>query len=307
MTEGIVRTSPIGAVAVPDSPMGINMLAEKFADVMHMEDVENIIKAFEEQNDLLKAAAEYGALRARYASLEAATYCKLVKKGWGNALGSPNKMRRRAAEWLSKQERTVYEQVIDGILSTEYSDLVDAFKSITNDRAVRSTYKHAISFKHEIIDEFKRDGKVLLCSDDYGDDTEDPTGEAADAINETECFVGEYTNHLGSSPAHLKLEKTLHEIAAMARDSTRIALRKVGAVGIGNGRYIDPNKYPEEVSKAIGIRKDNVAACVMRLMLLCNEAGFDFDHELEEALSMVGWSKEKITASIDRTVRSDAA
>lgn len=307
MTEGIVKASVIGAVAVPDSPSGIDMLAEKFADVMHMEDVENVIKAFDEQEELLKKAAEFGSLRARYASLEAATYCKLARKGWSKALGTSLKMRRRAAEWLAAQEQTVYEQIIEGILSAKYSDLTDAFKNITNDRAVRSTYKHAISFKHEIIDEFKRDGRVLLWSDDYRDDTEDPTGETAEVVNETECFVGEYVNHLGSSPARLRLDKTLHEIAAMARDSTRIALRKAGAVGIGNGVYIDPTKYPEELAKAIGIRKDNVAACVMSLMSFCNEAGFDFKHELEEALSMVGWSKEKIIESIDHAAGGVAA
>lgn len=308
MSDGIVKASIVGAITVPDSPAGIDMLAEKFADVMHMEDVENVIKAFEEQDELLKMAAEYGSLRARYASLEAATYCKLSKKGWSSALGSPNKMRRRAAEWLAAQEPSVYEKVINGILSAKYSDLVDAFRSIASEQAVRSTYKHAINFKHDCIGEFKEHGRAWLgFNGDYKYDIEDPTAEMADESDETECFIRETANPLGCNRAHQMLENTLYEIAAMARDSTRIALRRAGAVGIGGGEYVDPDKYPEEVSKAIGIRKANVTACVMSLMALCNDAGVDFEHELVEALAMVGWSREKIVASIGCTAGGVAA
>lgn len=305
MTEGIVRTSSIGAVAVPDSPTGIDMLAEKFADVMHMEDVENVIKAFDEQDELLKKAAEFGSLRARYASLEAATYCKLTRKGWSKALGTSQKMRRRAAEWLASQEQTVYEQIIEGILSAKYSDLTDAFKKVASEHAVRKAYKHAIGFKYGCVDEFKRNGRTRL--DCHRLDLCDPTGEREDEDYEVDGFMVEYTDYFGCNPARKKLDDTLYEIAAMARDSTRIALRKAGAVGIGNGRYIDPNKYPEEVSQAIGIRKANVAACVMSLMTLCNDVGVDFKHELEEALSMVGWSGEKIIESIDHAAGGVAA
>ena len=45
----------------------------------------------------------------------------------------------------------------------------------------------------------------------------------------------------------------------------------------------------------------------MSLMSLCKNAGVDFENELVEALSMVGWSKEKIIASIDGTVGGVAA
>lgn len=307
MAEGIVKASVIGAITVPDSPAAIDMLAEKFADVMHMEDVENVIKAFEEQDELLKMAAEYGSLRARYASLEAATYCKLSRKGWSKALGSPNKMRRRAAEWLAAQEPAVYESVINGILSAEYSDLVDAFRSVAGEQAIRNTYKGAINYKHDCINEFKQNGRVWLGFGDYKYDTEDPTGEVDDETDEADGFIPDSINPFGCNRAREKLYDTLYEIAAMARDSTRIALRKAGAVGIGNGSYVDPEKYPDEVSKAIGIRKANVTACVMSLMALCKDAGVDFEHELADALSMVGWSKEKIVASIDGTVGGVAA
>lgn len=305
MGEGIVKASVVGAITVPDSPAGIDMLAEKFADVMHMEDVENVIKAFEEQDELLKKAEEFGELRARYASLEAATYCKLAKKGWSNALGVSHKMRRRAAEWLATQERAVYQQVINGILSAKFSDLVDAFKCVAGEQAVRSTYKHAINFKYDRVDDFKRNGRTFL--EDYSWDLYDPTGDVEDDELELDGFKPDVTIPTKAYKAGRNIINTLDEIAAMARDSTRIALRKAGAVGIGNGRYVDPEKYPDEVSKAIGIRKANVTACVMSLMALCNEAGVDFEHELAEALSMVGWSKEKIVASIDRTVGGVAA
>lgn len=298
----------IGAIAVPDNPAGIDMLAEKFADVMHMEDVENVISAFEEQDELLRKADEYGALRARYASLEAATYCKLSRKGWSKALGAPNKMRRRAAEWLASQEQDVYEQVIEGILSDKYSDLVDAFKRIASEDALRSGYKHAINYKHSCIDEFKQDGRTWLGFDgDYRYDLYDQTGEIDDGKDEAEGFMESKPNPLGCNREKRRLEDTLFEIAAMARDSTRIALRNAGAVGIGGGEYVDPDKFPEEVSKAIGIRKANIAACVMSLMALCKEAGFDFEHELEDALSMVGWPSERILASIDRARGGAAA
>lgn len=307
MGGGIVKASVIGAIAVPDNPAGIDMLAEKFADVMHMEDVENVISAFEEQDELLRKAEEYGALRARYASLEAATYCKLSRKGWSKALGTPNKMRRRAAEWLASQEQDVYEQVIEGILSDKYSDLVDAFKRIASENALRNGYKHAINYKHSCIDKFKKDGRTWLGDGDYRYDLYDQTGEIEDGKDEAEGFMECKPNPLGCNRAKRNLEDALFEIAAMARDSTRIALRNAGAVGIGGGEYVDPDKFPEEVSKAIGIRKANIAACVMSLMALCKEAGFDFEHELEDALSMVGWPSERILASIDRAMGGAAA
>ena len=307
MNEGIVKASVVGAITVPDSPAGIDMLAEKFADVMHMEDVENVIKAFEEQDELLKAAAEYGDLRARYAALEAATYCKLARKGWSSALGVPHKLRRRAAEWLASQEHEVYERAINGILADEYSDLVAAFKSIGEEIATRNTYKHALKFKHDRVDEFKRFGRTWLDDQDCHFDLYDPTGEKEDECNEIGSFIPNETIPYTAYRAGRNLAESLDEIAAMARDSTRIALRKAGAVGIGDGEYVDPDKYPEEVAKAIGIRKANVAACVMSLMSLCKNAGVDFENELVEALSMVGWSKEKIIASIDGTVGGVAA
>lgn len=304
----IVKTSAIGTIAVPDNPAGIDKLAEKFADVMHMEDVENVISAFEEQDELLRKAEEYGALRARYASLEAATYCKLSRKGWSKALGTPNKMRRRAAEWLASQGQKVYEQVIDGILSDKYSDLVDAFKRIAGEDALRSGYKHAIRYKRDCIGEYKQEGRTWLgFYGDYKDDLHDQTGEREEGEEEAEGFMVNRPNPLGCNRAKQHLDNALYEIAAMARDSTRIALRNAGAVGIGGGEYVDPDRFPEEVSKAVGIRKANIAACVMSLMALCKEAGFDFEHELEDALSMVGWPSERILASIDRARGGAAA
>lgn len=312
MGEGIVKASVVGAITVPDSPAGIDMLAEKFADVMHMEDVENVIKAFEEQDELLKKAAEYGSLRARYASLEAATYCKLSRKGWSKALGAPNKMRRQAAEWLAAQEPAVYEMVINGILTAKYSDLIDAYRQIQGEHAIRNAYKTAVNLKHDCVESFKQAGMVSVFSVwDHGvcisDPHHDPTGEKSDNDSELDCFTPWVSRSLMQGQVGYRTEQMLDEIAAMARDSTRIALRKAGAVGIGDGKYVDPCKYPEEVSKAIGIRKANVTACVMSLMALCKDAGVDFEHELAEALSMVGWSKEKIVASIDRTVGGVAA
>ena len=289
MSNEIIKPT-IGQMMVPNSYAGIDTLAEKFADVMHMEDVQNIVSAFNEQDELLKRAEEYGEMRARYAALEAVTYCKLAEKGWSSTLGAVNMIRRRASEWLAKQEPRTYHQVIDGVLSGKYSDLVDAFKCISGARAKSSAYKFAIGYKHDCIDEFKRTGRTSISK--YNPIDDDPTGEEFDDIDEVDSFKTDCNPVKGN--AGNNIQNILDEIAEMARDSTRIALRRAGAVGVGDGKYIDPALYPNEIVKAVGIRKANVAACVKSLMLLCKDAGIDFEPELKEALSMVNWTSEQI-------------
>jgi len=274
----IVKAAP-SLMDLPATPSLIDAYAEKLADVMHMEDVKTVIDKFDEQDELLKKAKEYGELRARYAALEAATYVKIVKKGWEGALGKGTAYRKQAAIWLAKSDK--YDEYISEILNGEGETLVSIWSRECN-RHKREKHTHdCIKWKGTILQHYDSFG--YACVNDYLDTDQSSSADwhaeqYLEALQETPTrgdsgnwsTASTRRDHNGEIlQSEWLMTSQMQEVQQAFNDSTRIALRRRGAVGIGNHKYIDPERYPEELEKAIIIRRRNITYCIKKLWDMC--------------------------------------
>jgi len=293
----------------------IDACAEAMTNVMHMEDVKAVVSKFNEQDVLISKAKEFSHLRAKYAALEAATYRKIVIKGWGDALGSKRTNIRLASEWLANEPN--YEQCIETILNGDGQTLISLWKDNRRQAEVRHRWKDYIKAKHTILEDYDAYGRVLIdrlytdCDSYEGDLSQEeylyrlqdyPDERYEEIDTKTEIAFNCKHNHYGLSNEQQLVDK-VDEIEDAVTDSTRIALRKRGAVGIGGGKYVDPNRHPEDLSKALDIRKRNICYCIKKLMEICKAVDdANFMTELDEAIRMT-----KLPLTIVETSPNSAA
>ena len=292
----IVKSSSFELGALVNAKV-IDAYAEAMTNVMHMEDIKAVVDKFNEQDQLISKAKEFSQLRAKYAALEAATYRKIVIKGWQDALGSKRSNRRQAAEWLANSPD--YEEHIEEILNGDGETIVSIWKNVCKQNTVRSRYKDYIGRKHTLLDTYDTLGAVTITKlYDPDDDGEVPQEQYLTALQDypdsheeqqdanTQIAFGCRHDHW-SLGKEWELINKIDEIEDAVTDSTRIALRKRGAVGVGCGRYIDPEKHPEELKKALVIRKRNICYCIKKLFEICKAIdGADFITECNEAVNM---------------------
>lgn len=302
MGGNIVPTAYNTCLDIPTSPQMIDAYAEKLTSVMHMEDIEKVVNAFNEQDELLNKAREYGELRARYSALEAATYIRIAKKGWSKALGSPNKLIRLAAEWLAKHN-SEYSSCINAILHDGMT-LVTYYKQRSKTELKTSTIKRYREQRGSVLKKYDDTGyinislfpyidneldierlrKEEVILDEYLERNQQECGGAYECVDtDSSCEV--MNNAALRGYERKKTEEELREAGELCVNDLRIQLRKRGAVGIGNGVYVDPNAYSDLIPEAIAIRRKNVTACILRLQELCSQSGmYDFETELLTAI-----------------------
>ena len=223
--------------------------------VRHQEDVKGVVGELNELDEMINAAEYASEARATYAALEASIYVEIVKKGWAESLGKTTH-KCKAAVWLSEQSDDKYDDVMRLIIEHGFT-LVTVWKKYLEEEDKQQAVYDSITLKHELLDEFARSGRVdmgVLGSSSY--DEEKPDWE----------------NELDSAVA----------------DSTRIALRKCGAIGIGDGIYSDPDRHPGDLAKGIKVRKGNLARCICKLFLYCGKSPKEhpFRTELVDAVRM---------------------
>ena len=300
--EGIIKKSPLELGEVV-SLQTIDAYAEAMSNVMHMEDVKAVVDTFNEQEELLSQAKEYSRLRANYAALEAATYRKIVLKGWQDAIGHKQTYVRRAAEWLA--ETPDYERYIEKILNGDGETLVSVWKHKQGLDLVTRNYSRYVDRKHSILERYESYGEVRIddlfretCGLEEEDDVPEvadeyywhrlqdyPTDKSEQREPDTEIAFGNRRSHMTNEVRERALLDRLDEIEEAIADNTRIALRKRGAVGIGGGTYINPEKCPDELERAMEIRKRNICYCIKKLANICNAIdGVDFITELQKAV-----------------------
>ena len=263
MAEEITK-SRVVELGFSAEPKAVDDAAIQIVRNINMQDVENVVDAFKEQAELLKQAQEFSELRAKYAALEAATYKRIVDRGWAKAL-NPNSYICKAAKWLASVPDK-YEDVLRKILHGD-GTLVSVWKEycVTYEKAEYG--KEALKKRREAITRYKESGRAYVDIDCRYEDYY--LSQYFQAVSKTE---EEYTEP--------------EQIANAVEDSCRIYLRRLGAVGIGGGEYVDPKAFPEEVHKAIGIRRKNITSCVLRLKGLCDATeSIDFYDELRKALN----------------------
>lgn len=263
---GDITKSKIVELGFSAEPKAVDDAATQIVCNINMQDVEKVVDAFKEQDELLKQAQEFSELRAKYAALEAATYKRIVDRGWEKALGI-NTHKCRAAKWLAKEPEK-YEGRLRRILHGD-ATLVSLWQEEKRLKKHAGEARGMLSAKRGAIKEYKETGRTTF-------DT---------TFNDREYYFNKYIDACRYSDFELPDE--LFEIDAAVCNQARIELRALGAVGIGNHVYIDPRKHPDEIPAAVGIRKKNIASCINRLRELCDAIdSLDFDKELLEALSM---------------------
>lgn len=264
---GEITKSKIVELGFSAEPKAVDDAALQIVCSINMQDVESVVDAFKEQDELLKQAQEFSELRAKYAALEAATYKRIVDRGWAKAL-NPNTHICKAAKWLASEPEK-YEERLRSILNGSHT-LVSLWKEHLR-VSERMTYaSECISEKRKAAEDYGLRGRASLAPLHF--------------FKEKTYYFEKYIE----ASQHLEEDyEGVDEIQEAMLNSARIELRKLGAVGIGDGEYVDPQKYPDEVRKAIGIRKKNIASCINRLRELCEIVDYiDFEKELREALSM---------------------
>lgn len=261
---GEITKSKVVDLGFSAEPKEVDDAALHIVCSINMQDVENVVDAFKEQDELLRQAKEFSELRAKYAALEAATYKRIVDRGWSKAL-NPNTNICKAAKWLASVPDK-YEEVLRKILHGD-GTLVSVWKEYCAVGEKTEYGKEALRKRREAIRSYKESGRATVDIDCRYED----------------YYLNKYFEEVS------RTEDTYTEpeqIANAVGESCRIYLRRLGAVGIGGGEYVDPKAFPEEVHKAIGIRRKNITSCVLRLKGLCDATNsIDFYDELRKALS----------------------
>lgn len=258
-------------VSIPPVPIDHRMYAdeasayaEALIGTMHQEDVKSVVSSFQEMRTLIEKANEYGAKRANYAALEAATLAKIAKNGWGDSIGNPNSYRRIAAEWIARLPEDKYNAAIEAILQSGET-LQTLWKSAKRNEYNRNFIRTRSAIKRDTLQTYKECGYVQLEELDYIDE-----------------MVEKYDGHpLSVSAIFSNRDYRDYLDAARAyRDSTRIELRRLGAVGVGFGVYLNPNDdaHQKEILEAIKIRRENLKACIRSLIVLVENYN---DHEID--------------------------
>lgn len=270
--SGEITKSKIVELGFSAEPKAVDDAALQIVCSINMQDVESVVDAFKEQDELLKQAQEFSELRAKYAALEAATYKRIVDRGWASAL-KPSSNICKAAKWLA-EEPEKYEERLSAILHGDCT-LVSLWKEDCALRDKMDTVKTYLRERRDEIQRYDREGRASV-----GDVPVDSR-----ALWDMEYHFDRYLDACGR--IYWETPRDLAEVEQALINDTRIKLRAKGAVGIGYGEYIDPERHPEELMEAIGIRKKNIASCVNRLRELCEIVEYlDFEKELKEALSM---------------------
>lgn len=259
-----IVASKIVELGFSAEPKAVDEAACKIVCNINMQDVENVVDAFKEQDELLSKAKEFEELRRKYAALEAATYKRIVDRGWAKALGLSTNI-RRAAEWIAESPEK-YEERIRSILNGGHT-LISLWKEACRVDEKMTYLDDSIRAKRRAVSDYGLRGRASLEPLKFFKEREYHFDRYIEASNEIDEF------------------SESEQIQEAVLNSARIELRKLGAVGIGDGEYVDPEKYPDEVNKAVGIRRKNIACCVNRLRELCEIVDtLDFEKELTSAL-----------------------
>lgn len=241
------------------------VMAESFVERMHQEDVKNVVAAFKERQELLDKANEYGTLRANYAALEAATIRKIAQCGWSDSLGTAQAYQRKAAEWSAELSDSDFEEVVKTILGTS-ATIVTIWRSARSEQRKQDWAKSGYKYSQDTLKKYESCGRVNVT--DY------------DSPSLRNMSFHDITSD----------GRELFLIQEAIEDNLRIKLRRKGAVGIGDGKYVDPKKYPEDIDAAITIRVKNITACILSLKELCeaSQGKRSFNDEMKKALANAG-------------------
>lgn len=269
---GEMTKSRVVELGFPAEPKAVDDAALQIVCSINMQDVESVVDAFKEQDELLRQAQEFSELRAKYAALEAATYKRIVDRGWASAL-KPNSNICKAAKWLA-EEPEKYEERLRIILQGE-GTLVSLWKQDCALHDKMDTVKTYLKERRDEIQRYDREGRASV-------GIEVPVD--SHALWDMDYHFERYLD--ACNRIRWETPKELEEVEQALINDTRIKLRAKGAVGIGEGEYIDPERYPEELAEAVGIRVKNIASCILRLKEICTVANIDFGDEMKKALEM---------------------
>lgn len=269
---GEITKSKIVELGFSAEPKAVDDAALQIVCSINMQDVESVVDAFKEQDELLKQAQEFSELRAKYAALEAATYKRIVDRGWERAL-KPTSNICRAAKWLAAEPEK-YEERLRKILNG-YGTLVSIWKEDCALHDKMDTVKTYLKERMSEMQRYDKDGRASVSGDVPVDSR---------ALWDMEYHFDRYLD--ACERIYWETPKELAEVEQALINDTRIRLRAKGAVGIGNGEYIDPERYPEELAEAVGIRVKNIASCILKLKEICTAANIRFDSEMKKALEM---------------------
>lgn len=268
---GEITKSKVVELGFSAEPKAVDDAALQIVCNINMQDVESVVDAFKEQDELLKQAQEFSELRAKYAALEAATYKRIVDRGWASAL-KPNSNICKAAKWLA-EEPEKYEERLRIILRGE-GTLVSLWKQDCALHDKMDTVKTYLKERRDEIQKYDKEGRANV-------------GDVP--VNSRDLWDMEYhfDRYLSACRGiYWDTPTELAEVEQALINDTRIRLRAKGAVGIGDGEYIDPKRYPEELAEAVGIRVKNIASCILKLKEICTAANIRFDSEMKKALEM---------------------
>jgi len=282
----VLNTSHSQEINIPSTTPEITKLAQNLTNVIHLEEVKALVNKFKEQDELLRKAKEFSQLRAKYATLEAATYAQLERKGWGGEIGHPNSVLRKATRWIASLSNSEYDKTLDEILNSRHGEtLVDIWRIKHMQKSVGQYTGEMLKIKTTALDDFDRDGYVSLSLDEdlYYRSLQDESLLYEPALPHLKTVAGIRDS---------KVEQDTKDIQKAIRDNTRISLRKRGAVGVGGGKYVDPDRNPELLDEAIAIRKKNITYCINRLYEIYRavhkDALSELVSELQNAVTATG-------------------
>lgn len=266
-----ITKSRIVELGFSAEPKAVDDAALQIVCSINMQDVESVVDAFKEQDELLKQAQEFSELRAKYAALEAATYRRIVDRGWANAL-KPNSNICKAAKWFAGEPEK-YEERLRTILNGD-GTLVSLWKEDCALCGKMDTVKTYLKERRDEIRRYDKEGRASVCDKPVYDRD----------LWDMEYHFDNYLN--ACRRVYWETPTDLAEVEQALINDTRIKLRAKGAVGIGDGEYIDPERHPEELAEAVGIRVKNIASCILKLKEICTVANIHFSSEVKKALEM---------------------
>jgi len=209
-------------------------------------DAKDVIGKMQIIRDLLKQADEYNAIARDFCAAECEIYIAIAKNGLTDELSASNKA---VVGWLievgDEGQAEILRQCQEGVTVRWVYNHRDRSKDIKGQELCSILPK----ISDDCVQKLSEHGRVDLNDYYMRKHVWHVPGDDEDAFEE--C----------------KYTKEYEFIVDAAKDRTKDKLLKAGAVGIGDGVYIDPNKYPDEVYKSVLIRAKSIYADLVKFFL----------------------------------------